>query len=548
MREGAHLHQQCAEGPLRRGQALRDYIRSDKLLSQYFEVFLFEDLPASDRDAGEVYLAEVERASVNVGLFGSDYGFEDSEGISPTEREFDHATARGRKRLIFVKTSGTRHPKMEKLIAKASKQLIRRRFMDESDLKAKLYESLLEILQEQGTLSQLPFMDAATAATIDDISASAVERFVRRARGERNFPLEPAAPPADVLTHLGLLEGERPSRAAILLFGQRPEKFLPSAEIKCLHYHGTAQEKPIPSYQVFKGNLFDQIDNAVDFVMARLRRSVAPRSGGARAAVGYELPREVIAEAIVNAVAHRDYRPSAAVQVYVFADRIEVRNPGELPPSLTPESLRITHSSVPRNVRLAEVLWFAHYIEKVGTGTLDVIAGCQRADLPEPDFVQSGNEFLVTLWRDWLTGEALSGLELNDRQRKVIESIKRNGRISNVEVQRLTGASERTALRDLDDLVATGIVKRIGSTGRGAHYVISETRHKPAKPATKERKRQTRHKPAKPATKRPPKITGHERAKCAVASEKTRHNPDTKSGRKQTAKGTTAAKKSKKGR
>ncbi|MGH9418672.1 MAG: DUF4062 domain-containing protein, partial [Thermoanaerobaculia bacterium] len=173
-------------------QALRDYIRSDKLLNQYFEVFLFEDLPASDRDAGDVFLAEVERSSIYVGLFGRDYGFENSKGISPTEREFDHATTRGRTRLIFVKDSGTRHPKMEKLIAKASKQLIRRRFIDETDLKAKLYESLLEILQEQGTLSQLPFMDAATTATINDISASAVERFVRRARGERNFPLEPA--------------------------------------------------------------------------------------------------------------------------------------------------------------------------------------------------------------------------------------------------------------------------------------------------------------------------------------------------------------------
>jgi ATP-dependent DNA helicase RecG len=514
-------------------QALRDYIRSDKLLGQYFEVFLFEDLPASDREAGEVFLAEVERAAIYIGLFGADYGFEDAKGVSPTEREFDRATERGRKRLIFVKdVNGARHPKMQTLIAKASAQLIRRKFIDEVDLKGKLYDSLLEYLQEQGSLSHLPFMDAAPAATMADISPSAIEQFVRRARAERKFPLEPAASPRDVLTHLALVDGERPTRAAILLFGQRPEKFLPSAEIKCLHYHGTRQEKPIPSYQVFKGSLFEQIDAAVDFVMARLRRSVAPRSGGARADVGYEMPREVIAEAIVNAAAHRDYRSNASVQVYVFADRIEVRNPGELPPSLTPEALRVTHSSVPRNVRLAEVLWFAHYIEKVGTGTLDLIAGCQSADLPEPDFRQSGDEFLVTLWRDWLTEEVLAGLALNTRQHAAIAVVKSARRIDNMAYRQLFGVTKPTATRDLEELVTKGLLRKVGRTGKGTHYVLRPNGLMKGSKGSRlganedDALLQTRRKPAKPATGKVPKTTGQKRAKRAAGSVATRQKPD----------------------
>lgn len=202
----------------------------------------------------------------------------------------------------------------------------------------------------------------------------------------------------------------------------------------------------------------------------------------------------------MNAAAHRDYRSNAAVQVYVFADRIEVRNPGELPPSLTPASLRVTHSSVPRNVRLAEVLWFAHYVEKVGTGTLDVIAGCQRADLPEPDFRQSGDEFVVTLWRDALTEEVLAGMTLNERQRVAIETVKRNGIITNVEYRGVTGTSDRTASRDLGELTAAGLLERVGTTGRATSYVIAmQTRHKPAKPAT-EAAEETRRKRAKPAS------------------------------------------------
>lgn len=71
---------------------LRDYVRGDPLMRRFIEIFLFEDAPASDRRPDEVYLDEVERCDIYVGLFGADYGFEDADGISPTEREFDRAT------------------------------------------------------------------------------------------------------------------------------------------------------------------------------------------------------------------------------------------------------------------------------------------------------------------------------------------------------------------------------------------------------------------------------------------------------------------------
>ena len=84
-------------------RALKDYIQGDALLRRFFEVFLFEDLPAADRRADEVYLSEVDHCHIYVGLFGNEYGAPDAEGLSPTEREFDRATAKGKTRLIFVK-------------------------------------------------------------------------------------------------------------------------------------------------------------------------------------------------------------------------------------------------------------------------------------------------------------------------------------------------------------------------------------------------------------------------------------------------------------
>ena len=73
----------------REREALRDYLRGDPLMRRFFDVFLFEDVPASDRRPDQLYLDEVDRCDLYIGLFGNDYGTEDSEGVSPTEREFD---------------------------------------------------------------------------------------------------------------------------------------------------------------------------------------------------------------------------------------------------------------------------------------------------------------------------------------------------------------------------------------------------------------------------------------------------------------------------
>ncbi len=117
-------------------RAVKQFVETDALLGRYFSVFLFEDIPASGGRLDEVYLDEVDSCALYIGIFGNDYGFEDSEGISPTEREFDRAGAMGKERLIFVKGSDdrARHSKMAALVSKAGAQLIRRRFVDVPDL------------------------------------------------------------------------------------------------------------------------------------------------------------------------------------------------------------------------------------------------------------------------------------------------------------------------------------------------------------------------------------------------------------------------------
>ena len=107
--------------------ALRNYVRGDPLLRRFFDVFLFADVPATDRRPDELYLEEVERCDLYAALFGNGYGFEDDEGVSPTEREFDRATEIGAHRLIFVRREAgeQRHPRVRALIGKAEAGLIR---------------------------------------------------------------------------------------------------------------------------------------------------------------------------------------------------------------------------------------------------------------------------------------------------------------------------------------------------------------------------------------------------------------------------------------
>lgn len=84
---------------------------------------------------------------------------------------------------------------------------------------------------------------------MDDIDPGKVEAFVRLAKSRRGFPLEEKSPARKILHHLDLLEGDKITNAALLLFSRRPQRFFPTATVKCAVFHGLTKTKPIPSYK-----------------------------------------------------------------------------------------------------------------------------------------------------------------------------------------------------------------------------------------------------------------------------------------------------------
>ncbi len=459
-------------------QGLKAFLLGDAVLRRFIsEVFLFEDLPAKDCRADQVYLEEVEHCDVYLGLFGYEYGYEDRDGLSPTEREYDLAAKHGKTRLVYVWGSDEkkRAPKMKKLIRKASSELVRRRVEDFNALTSEVYASLVDYLDGLGALRVPPFDTSACAgATLKHLSRKRIDWFLDTARSARGFPLKANTSTKALLTHLNLLEGDAPKNAAVLLFGARPQRFHGPAETKCVHCHTTSYRRPFASQQIYSGDLFEQVDQARDFVLGKINRTVGVRATSAMAPATYELPPDAIGEAIVNAVAHRDYHSNASVEVRLFPDRLEVWNPGSLPGTLTPESLREDHPSVPYNPLIAESLYLVRYIERAGSGTQAMIELCRDAGLPEPDYQARHGSFVVTLWRDWLTDEVVARFGLSDRQKVAVALVKSKGRISSGEYQETAGVRPRTATRDMNDLVEMRLLERHGDR-RGAYYTLRKT-------------------------------------------------------------------------
>ncbi len=118
------------------------FILTDPYLKQYFDVFLFENLPANERNPRDVYLDKVEECTIYLGLFGKTYGTPDQNGISATEYEFNHATHLNRDRIVFIKQISGRACRARKMAA-----LIRRARVVTYDTFASLHELKLKVMQ-----------------------------------------------------------------------------------------------------------------------------------------------------------------------------------------------------------------------------------------------------------------------------------------------------------------------------------------------------------------------------------------------------------------
>ena len=182
------------------------------------------------------------------------------------------------------------------------------------------------------------------------------------------------------LRNLGLVDGQdRMTHAGAWLLARDIRRFTTTAHVSCALFMGIEKVR-ILDRRDFHSDIPTMIDEVVawiltkinvEYIIKHVRRQERP-----------ELPEEALREAVANAVAHRDYRSTANVQIYVFKDRIEIVSPGGLPAGM--EEADLGTKSVPRNPLLFGMLYRMDVVENIGSGIRRIRQLCREHEVPEP--------------------------------------------------------------------------------------------------------------------------------------------------------------------
>ena len=226
-----------------------------------------------------------------------------------------------------------------------------------------------------------------------------------------------------------------PGAAGMLLFGARPNRWLPQTGISAAAYSGAEKDYDAKARATLRGPLvplypapasdFDRpypwmprtfsdygrtvesgvLEGALDFVR---------RNSEVRAWIGdtgqrqerWDYPLETVREALVNAVAHRDYTITVTdIELSLYADRLEIVSPGRLPNTVTVEKMR-TGCRAARNELTRDVLRDYRYVEASGLGVpRKIVAGMRAHNSTDPDLIEEEHRFTVRLWKSARQGD-----------------------------------------------------------------------------------------------------------------------------------------------
>jgi ATP-dependent DNA helicase RecG len=306
-------------------------------------------------------------------------------------------------------------------------------------------------------------------ASFDDIDNKAVNTFFKVSENAGRLPENNGLSVPEWFEKLRLTENGQLKRAAIILFGKDPAKFYPNTFVKIGRFG--KDNADLKFQEIEEGNLIVLLQAVLNQLNHKFLIKTIEFEGMHRIEKG-EYPVAAIREMLLNALVHRNYM-GAPIQIRVYDDKISIWNEGILPDGLTLDALKRSHSSRPRNPIIADVCFKGGYIDAWGRGTIKIIDTCNQASLPEPEMIELDGGFSITLFKDNISPEKPGKLGLNYRQVKAVLILNEKGKITNKEYQEINETTERTASRDLSDLVEKGIIKSSGIKGAGAFYTLS---------------------------------------------------------------------------
>ncbi len=304
--------------------------------------------------------------------------------------------------------------------------------------------------------------------TIDDLKAETFDFFRRKGIKSNRLDDETLTDSNEMLlNNLNLMEGKYLKRSALLLFHPNPEKFITNAYVKIGYFES---DSDLRFQDEIHGNLFEQVEKTMDLLFTKYIKAMISYDGIYRVET-FEYPKEAIREALHNAIAHKDYAGATPIQISVYKDKIMIWNYGELPENWTIDTLQKKHSSIPYNPEISNAFFRVGYIEAWGRGIRKMNEQCAAAGLPAPLYYYESLGFWVVFRKDIFNEEDLRTKGLNQRQIKAVLYVKEKGKITNSEYQILNETSERTALRDLEEILKQGFFDRFGDR-KSTYYTL----------------------------------------------------------------------------
>ena len=217
-----------------------------------------------------------------------------------------------------------------------------------------------------------------------DLDEENWSQFQRRAK----IPAE--MEPATALRNLHLIgQDDRMTNAGAWLLADDITRYTLRAGVTCAVFRGVTKTR-ILDRKEFTGDLFSIFEDCMAYLQTKLNTALIPHARGRDERL--ELPEDALREALVNAIAHRDYRSTANVQVHVFHDRLEIVTPGGLPAGMREEDLGT--KSVPRNPLLFGMFYRMGLVEQIGSGIRRIRDLCRDHGVADP---------LIDVSENWVT-------------------------------------------------------------------------------------------------------------------------------------------------
>lgn len=308
----------------------------------------------------------------------------------------------------------------------------------------------------------------ADAYSIEDLDEDLLRRVVRSGINNGRIHASAANDSVDqLLDRLELLKDGKVTNAAMVLFAKKIRDYS-QIELGMACFRGTTKSIFVDS-KFAAGNFFYMLDSGITFLMNNLK--IGGKVVGLLREEKLELPIEAMREALINALCHRQIERSMTnVTLAIFDDRVEISNPGCLPPEIPVEKIKEPHKSYPRNRSIAQVLYQTAYLERWGSGVQRILEICKEYGVPEPEWKATPFEVTVTFWRG-KNDTKDDTKELTERQNVILSLIRQDDTITIDEMIQKTGVSPITIKRDIDTLRKSGIISREGGRKSG-HWVI----------------------------------------------------------------------------